>query len=85
MSDAAYFEVDQEVFPFTVQSFRGDTGELLWERTVTGPGAIEVPGFGSLGVDIGVRFLYNDGSVYEEVAGVKVVRHPDGTTETTTA
>lgn len=59
----AHATVPDDVFPFTVESYRGDTGEVLWTREVTGPGPVQVPGFGHLGVRIGIRVTYNDGTV----------------------
>ncbi len=61
----AYATTDRDVFPFTVESYRSDTGEVLWTHTATGPGPIDVPGFGHLGVRISVRVTYADGTVEE--------------------
>jgi hypothetical protein len=41
----AFHDLAPEEFPFDVALMDQDTGELLWERHVTGPGVLKVPGF----------------------------------------
>lgn len=41
----SFVEFQPEDFPFTVQLHDEETGELLWEATVDGAGAMKVPGY----------------------------------------
>jgi hypothetical protein len=50
-------------FPFTIEIFREDTGEIVWREVISGPGVLEVPGFGGSGFKVGVRTIYPDGRV----------------------
>lgn len=45
----AFHDLPADAFPFDVVLVDEDTDEVLWQFTVEGPGAIEVPGFGGEG------------------------------------
>lgn len=52
----AFHDLPPEAFPFAIELFRTDNGEVVWRTEVYGPGAIEVPGLGAeLGVELGAR------------------------------
>lgn len=40
----AFVGFSEEAFPIHMEVFDDATGELLWEQTVDGSGAVEVPG-----------------------------------------
>lgn len=44
-SQSAFVELTPDDFPFTVKLTDEDTGEVVWESTITGAGALKVPGF----------------------------------------
>ncbi len=64
----AFHELRQKDFPLLIQAIDENTAELLWSERVTGPGALEVPGFAPRQVKIvtttgeGITFTtYSDG------------------------
>ncbi len=65
----AFHDVDADTFPFKVETHDEATGELLWEQTVHGPGAIKVPGFHPRKVQCTVIYLRS---------GMKVVTNSQG-------
>lgn len=56
-----FFDLAKEDFPFTITFVRDDTGEVLWQQMVDGPGALQVPGFGGQGFRVDVRIEYPNG------------------------
>lgn len=53
-----------DAFPFRIELNDKDTGELLWSREVTGPAAIQVPGFAPRTVE--ATMVMRDGTRYTE-------------------
>lgn len=55
---SAFRDLPAEAFPFRVEFYREDSGEVVHRIDVTGPGAVEVPPLGrELGVRIGARVV----------------------------
>lgn len=41
-----FHDFPEDHFPFTVTVLDPETGELLWEQVVEGPGVLNIPGYG---------------------------------------
>lgn len=60
----AFHDLPQSAFPFRVEAY-DDDGNLVWEQTVDGPGAVEVP---ASPVHINeVRMICADGKVTSSI------------------
>ncbi len=67
MTAARFVDIPLSDFPFVIEIFRvglPDAEELLYRVEVTGPGAVDIPGFGA-GGPVMVRMSYPDGRVEE--------------------
>lgn len=59
---ASFHDLPAHEFPFTVEFFREDTGEVVHTIEVAGPGGFTVPALGQEhGVSIGVRVITPSG------------------------
>jgi len=65
----AFHDLAPEDFPMVIQVLDHETREKLWQATVSGPGALEVPGFAPR--EVRVRVWQPNGVVTET--------DPDGT------
>jgi hypothetical protein len=64
---AAFADLPEEMFPFTVELLSAATREVVWAATVDGPGALLVPGPDQTGPGRkAVRITFPDGTVTEE-------------------
>ena len=54
-------------FPFTIELLDSESGQVVWEKRVEGPGALMVPGRATTneGRPVRVRVTYPDGEVQE--------------------
>ena len=59
----AFHDLPAEAFPLTMRAYRIDNDRLVWEQTLDGPGAVEIPPLKQQeGVEIYVAISYADGS-----------------------
>lgn len=60
--NVAFGDLPADAFPFTIEFFRHDTGEVVHTIHVPGPGAIAVPALAAdVGVKIDVRIISPQG------------------------
>ena len=65
MGNISFIDIPENSFPFTVYGKNADTGEIIWTREVTGPGALEVPARPKDVRDVSIRIEFPDGMVLE--------------------
>lgn len=60
--ETLFHDLKPNRFPFTIEMYDDDTGNLLRTIVVKGPGSVQVPGKSDLGVDhVNVRLAFADG------------------------
>lgn len=60
----SFHDLPAHYFPFTIEFFREDTGEVVHTIEVAGPGGFTVPALGQEhGVPIGVRAIAANGKI----------------------
>lgn len=60
----AFRDLPAAAYPFTIRAFREDNGEKVWEETVDGPCALQVPALRRIhGVAVQIEIAFADGSV----------------------
>lgn len=68
MSDAHFFDLPEEAFPFLIEAFQvgaPDDAKPLWSCHVSGPGHLHVPGLRKHGYKVRLRITWGDGTITE--------------------
>lgn len=64
---AVFHDFRPEDLPVTIELFRVDNDEKVWEATIDGPGVLDIPPVArQQGCPVWVRTTMGDGTVYEE-------------------
>lgn len=64
--DVAFVDFPADAFPFTIELLNAATRKVVWTATITGPGAIHIPGLDETGPDPKItRVTYADGTIDE--------------------
>lgn len=70
MINTAFYDLPLEAFPFKIQAFRDDTGEEVWNMTVTEPCSIEIPALKEhFGVSCSIRMEFANGRIIDARTG----------------